>query len=92
MHRDIIADFPPGVEKLGSSVKCANQGMYQKNRVITVQGHPEFTHDIVEEILNARQKMGVFPEGVYDDAIRRLTDHDDGVIVAQAFLRFLLED
>ena len=92
MHRDIVVDFPPGVEQLGSSAKCANQGMYQKNRIITVQGHPEFTRDIVEEILNSRQKMGIFPDGVFDDGMRRLTDHDDGVITAQAFLRFLLEE
>ncbi|KAF2671767.1 class I glutamine amidotransferase-like protein [Microthyrium microscopicum] len=92
MHRDIVSSFPPGVEHLATTDKCANQGMYQKNRLVTVQGHPEFTRDIVEEILKSRNKMGIFPEGLFEDGIRRLQDHDDGVIIAQAFLRFLLED
>jgi hypothetical protein len=92
MHRDIVKETPKDVESLGSSPRCANQGMYKKGKFITVQGHPEFTHDIVEEILEARQKAGIFPEGVFDDGMGRLQDHDDGVIIAQAFLRFLLED
>lgn len=92
MHRDIVHDFPEGVQQLASTTSCANQGMYQKNRLITVQGHPEFTRDIVQEILESRQKQGIFPVGVFDDGIKRLRDHDDGVLIAQAFLRFLLED
>jgi GMP synthase-like glutamine amidotransferase len=92
MHRDVINGFPEGVTPMGSSTACENQGMYRKGRLITVQGHPEFTSDIVQEILESREKAGIFPPGVYDDGIRRLQDHDDGVAVAQAFLRFLLED
>jgi hypothetical protein len=92
MHRDIVANFPPRVQQLGSTAKCLNQGMYLKNKIITVQGHPEFTHDIVKEILESREEKGVYPPGVFQDGVQRLTDHDDGVLVAQAFLRFLLED
>lgn len=58
---------------------------------MTVQGHPEFTHDIVQEIMESRHKMGVHSDDLFEDGKRRLRDHDDGVIVGQAFLRFLLE-
>ena len=92
MHRDIIFGFPEGVQQLASTAKCENQGFYQKNRLITVQGHPEFTRDIVQEILDTREKQGIFPPGVYKDGVRRLEDHDDGVLIAEAFLRFLLVD
>ena len=92
MHRDIVEGIPDDVIGIGSSDKCANQGMYKNGKFITVQGHPEFTHDIVEEILEVRQKQGIFPGGVYEDGMQRLKDHDDGVLVAQAFLRFLLEE
>jgi GMP synthase-like glutamine amidotransferase len=92
MHRDIVVGISEDVIAIGTSERCGNQGMYKKGRLITVQGHPEFTHDIVEEILDSRQKQGIFPDGVYKDGIQRLKDHDDGVLVAQAFLRFLLED
>jgi hypothetical protein len=56
------------------------------------QGHPEFTKEIIEEILKARHSKGVFTDMVFEDAMKRITDHDDGIIVGQAFLRFLLEE
>jgi GMP synthase-like glutamine amidotransferase len=92
MHRDIVQGIPDDAIQLGSTDKCANQGMYKKGKYIAVQGHPEFTHDIVEEILEVRNKVGIIPDGDFEEGMRRLKDHDDGVPVAQAFLRFLLED
>jgi hypothetical protein len=92
MHRDIVNGMPDDAQQLASTDRCANQGMYKKGKYITVQGHPEFTHDIVQEILETRQKAGIFPEGVFVDGMRRLKDHDDGVVIAQAFLRFLLDE
>ncbi|TID25771.1 GMP synthase [Venturia nashicola] len=92
MHKDIVYGYPSGTEELGETDICLNQGMYIKNKIITVQGHPEFTHDIVEEILKSRHEMGIFTDEMFEDAMRRLPDHDDGVVVAQAVFRFLLED
>jgi GMP synthase-like glutamine amidotransferase len=92
MHRDIIDGMPSDAELLASTDKCANHGMYKQGKYITVQGHPEFTRDIVEEILETRRKAGIFPDDVFEDGMRRLKDHDDGVVIAQAFLRFLLDD
>lgn len=92
MHKDIVYTFPPDADQLASTAVCENQGMYIKNRIITVQGHPEFTREIEEEIIKARYGQGIFTEELYKDAMRRVQDHDDGIVVAQAFLRFLLED
>ena len=92
MHKDIVYGFPSSVEEIGYSPVCDNQGMYIKDKHITVQGHPEFTKEIVEEILKSRHSKGVFTDMVFEDAMKRLTDHDDGIIVGQAFLRFLLEE
>jgi hypothetical protein len=92
MHKDIVYGFPSSVEEIGYSPVCDNQGMYIKDKLITVQGHPEFTKEIVEEILKSRHSKGVFTDMVFEDAMKRLTDHDDGIIVGQAFLRFLLEE
>lgn len=92
MHRDIVYGYPKGVQELGSSVACQNQGMYEPGRLLTVQGHPEFTKEIVEEIVRTRHAMGIFSDALFESAIKRLEEHDDGVTVGQAFLRFLLED
>jgi GMP synthase-like glutamine amidotransferase len=92
MHRDIVYTYPPEVTPLGHSPRCAVQGMYVPRRLITVQGHPEFTEEIVSEILDARVQAGVFTEDEYRDAMNRVKNHHDGVAVGVTFLRFLLED
>ena len=91
MHKDIVYFYPPGVEELGWSDRCKVQGMYIPQRVITVQGHPEFTEEIVREILDMRRKQNIFDEDTYKDAMARVLRPHDGVSVAQAFLRFLIE-
>lgn len=92
MHRDIVCDYPSGVEELGSSPKCRVQGMYIEGRVITVQGHPEFNQGIVTELLESRHQMGIFDDATYEDGMARVDKAQDGVVVAKAFLRFLLEE
>ena len=92
MHKDLVYYYPEGVEELGSSDKCKVQGMYVSKKLITVQGHPEFTKEIVEELVIMRHEQGIFDEKTYEDSMARVGKHHDGVIVAQGFLKFLLED
>ena len=92
MHQDAIFTYPPSVEHLGHSPSCHVQGMYERKRLITTQGHPEFDEDIVAELLENRHDKGVFDDGTYEDAMRRVKKHHDGVRVAGAFLRFMVEE
>jgi GMP synthase-like glutamine amidotransferase len=66
--------------------------MYIPKRVMTVQGHPEFTEEIMRELLVSAHASGFFDEDLFEDSMRRVDKYQDGVVVAQAFLRFLLED
>lgn len=91
MHRDIVFAYPENVEQLAASPRCTTQGMYVKEKLITVQGHPEFNNEIVSEILKSRQAMGIFPDGIYDDGMNRVENKHDGAIVAKAFLKFVME-
>ena len=90
MHRDEVATIPEGALLLGSTDKCKLQGMFLPGRYITVQGHPEFTRDIVSEIVNYRHDGGVFDDALYDDAMQRVAREHDGVDVARAFVKFML--
>lgn len=92
MHRDIVSECPPGVTLLGSSPRCAVQGMYLPRRFITVQGHPEFNGEIETEIIENRARMGVFSENQAQEALGRVHNEHDGVSIGATFLRFLLED
>jgi len=91
MHRDAVYEYPPEVEQLAYTDKCSVQSMYIQKRLITVQGHPEFNQEIVTEILKTRHAAGIFDDATFEDALGRADKYQDGVVVAQAFLRFLLD-
>lgn len=91
MHKDIVCEYPQGVEELAWSDKCKVQSMYIPKRVITVQWHPEFNEAIVREVLERRREQNIFDEATYQDAIARVAKPQDGLLVAEAFLRFLQE-
>lgn len=91
MHRDIVVAYPLGVKPLGSSPMCENQGMYVQKRLITLQAHPEFRHDIMKEILEVRKEQKIIDESLAADGLRRVMDRYDGYSVAKAFVRFLIE-
>jgi GMP synthase-like glutamine amidotransferase len=92
MHRDVVFEYPEGVEALGGSPRCLVQGMYKKGGFISVQGHPEFTEAIVSYLVRMRNKQGIFNTEEAKDALDRVGNPHDGVAIAKAFLRFLLED
>lgn len=92
MHQDVVHECPPNVTPLGSSPRCAVQGMYLPGNFITVQGHPEFTGFIVTEIVSTRAKLGVFSKEVSEDALDRAIVEHDGIAIGTVFLNFLLED
>jgi len=91
MHCDAVFEYPSGVEELAYTKGCKVQGMYIAKRLITVQGHPEFDEEIVRELLEARHELGIFDDDTFADAVSRVDKYQDGIVVAQAFLRFLLE-
>lgn len=91
MHRDIVHEYPANVLPLGSSPLCAVQGMYSPGHFVTVQGHPEFTGDIVDEIVRMRTDAGVFSKEQSADALSRAGRPHDGVAIGTVFLKFLLE-
>ncbi|RMZ72553.1 class I glutamine amidotransferase [Pyrenophora seminiperda CCB06] len=92
MHTDVVFEYPANVEKLGGSPRCLVQGMYQKGKLISVQGHPEFTEPIVSYLVKMRAGQGIFSEEQAKDALERVGNPHDGLVIAKAFLRFLLEE
>lgn len=91
MHRDIVFQHPPGVEPLARTPACAVQGMYAPQRLIAVQGHPEFNGEVTAMISEMRYAQGIFAQADYEDAMRRVHGKHDGDVVAGAFVRLMLE-
>jgi hypothetical protein len=57
-----------------------------------VQGHPEFHEGIVSYLVKMRNEQGIFEDEQARDALERVGHKHDGVVIAQAFLRFLLDE
>ncbi|KXJ88174.1 glutamine amidotransferase class-I [Microdochium bolleyi] len=91
MHRDAVLTLPPGCTPLASTAACPIQAMYIPGRMIAVQGHPEFTEDMVREILQLRKYGGILSDDIFEDGMRRVGDEHDGVEIARVFMRFLRE-
>ena len=89
MHRDRAVGVPAGATLLASTDKCPNHGFVIPGRVITVQGHPEFTDDIMTEILETRHKTGLFDDELFQDGMKRRGEEHDGVLMAKVFVEFL---
>lgn len=92
MHRDIVYELPTDCINLGYSSRCQIQGFYRAQKLLTVQGHPEFNEFIMNFIIDARYKRNVFTDELYHDGKSRAGLKHDGVIVGTAICKFLLFD
>ena len=82
---------PEGFEIIGSNAICACQAMKLGDRVLSVQGHPEFNKEIVEFLLENRYSKGLFEREVLDEAFPKASDEHDGIKVGEGILNFILE-
>ena len=57
MHQDIVSKLPQDWVILASSDKCEAQFAVYKDRYLCLQGHPEFTRDMVEKIVSVRKSL-----------------------------------
>lgn len=89
MHQDIVPEVPEGAELLASSPVCKVQGLYKHEKYISLQGHPEFVPDIVEKILDVREKLGVFTDEKMKEYRDLAKKRQDGDGIAKVFVDFL---
>jgi len=108
MHRDHVPSVPPSFHLLGSTSVSRNQGMVQFSdldahtseadglippiHILTLQGHPEFTTGIVQEIIRKRGKSGVMNRDTVENGLIRANDRNDGDgIIGRAIWEVLLQ-
>ncbi|KAB8253411.1 Aldehyde/histidinol dehydrogenase [Aspergillus flavus] len=80
MHRDIVYDVPRGCVNLGSSPRCKVQGLYMPQRVLALQGHPEYDEFVMTELINLRHAVGVFDAELAKDGLSRAGKQHDGMV------------
>jgi len=92
MHRDAVLTLPDTTKCLGNSPACDIQGIYTENKILTLQGHPEFDSFIMTEILNLRHDQKLFDDSLWKWGLSRAEDKHDGLLVSETLWRFLLSD
>ncbi|KAB8260329.1 Aldehyde/histidinol dehydrogenase [Aspergillus pseudonomiae] len=83
MHTDIVYDVPPGFVNLGSSPRCKVQGLYMPQRVLTLQGHPEYDEFVTTELIKLRHAIGRFDDELAKDGLSRVGNQHDGELIAR---------
>ncbi|KAK4055421.1 hypothetical protein OIO90_003259 [Microbotryomycetes sp. JL221] len=104
MHRDHVPELPAGFESLGSTKDCSIHGMVRFRKrsdtqakqsvlddidVITLQGHPEFTPDMVNKIIDAREQGKVISKQVADESRQFALERDQGIEIGRLLLKLL---
>lgn len=87
-HQDQIIEMPPGGEILGSNRHCPASLIRYGERMVGVQGHPEFDRALARTLLEARRGK-LIPEAVADAALDSLDTEPDRELLASAIVRFL---
>ncbi len=54
MHQDQVIEKPPEAEIVASNDFCKMAGLAYKNRALSFQPHPEFTHEFMEGLIKSR--------------------------------------
>jgi GMP synthase-like glutamine amidotransferase len=88
VHQDQVIRLPPEAELLGGDDFCPNAFFTVDNRVLSLQGHPEFSIRIMRDLLAViREQLG--PQR-YTEATRSLdSGTPDNQLMARWMVNFL---
>jgi len=86
-HQDQVRRLPPRATRLLGNDFCANAGFYIDNEVLALQGHPEFTPDYANALLDYRAET--LPADVVGAARQSLDLPHDGARVARWIRQFV---
>ena len=81
-HQDQVLQLPENSTLYASSEFCENAGFYIKDKVLTMQAHPEFKVEFTEALLNARREV-IIPKEFTDPALKKLKEVPESVQSSQ---------
>ena len=78
--------------QVGTTDSCSVQGVYQPNRVLTLQGHFEFDRFANSEILKHFSTALLWTPEALQEYLKLVDADDDAEWIAEMVVRFFLED
>lgn len=88
-HRDQVTELPAGIDVLASSEFCPNYMLQYGSRMMTVQGHPEFSKNYSRALMEKRKN--IIPAPVIADGQASLTADADDHLMARWIINFIDE-
>ncbi|GJJ76990.1 glucosinolate gamma-glutamyl hydrolase [Entomortierella parvispora] len=90
LHQDIVDDVPQGFTLLASTIHTTNQSMISNDhKIVTLQGHPEFTGPIMNEFIKFRTANGTFSKELSEASTKVVNNPLDRVNAAARILEFV---
>ena len=86
-HKDQVVELPPGTTLLGKNAFCPIQMYRIGEHIFSLQAHPEFIPDFLNEVINSRIEL--IGKEKSQMAIKSLTLPTDHQIIATWMLNFL---
>ena len=87
IHRDQVAKLPPRSVRVAASERCPNGVFRLANHAIGIQGHPEFTPELLGKLLTARRKD--FSAVEYEAAMESLDTPTDAKEMSKWCMNFV---
>ncbi len=87
-HQDQVIRLPPEAELLGGNAFCPNAFYTIGNHVLGIQGHPEFSASIMQDLLDRRKEL-LGPQAYEMAACSLNSGTPDNQLVAQWIVNFL---
>jgi GMP synthase-like glutamine amidotransferase len=60
VHNDMVDVVPEGISNIGTTSLCGVQGLYNKKNILTFQGHPEFSTEVLHEFVTKGESTDRF--------------------------------
>lgn len=90
-HQDQVIQLPLGAERLGGNAFCPNAFFVIDDQVLGIQGHPEFTHNIMIELVEQMKEK--VDSAILNTAVKSLNSATpDNQLVGRWIVNFLLGD
>lgn len=87
-HKDQVVKMPEGAKLIATSDFCPVAGFVMGDRVMTLQGHPEFQREYSRDLMTMRRE--ILGESVFDAGMTSLAKETDENRVGRWIVEFLL--
>ena len=90
IHQDQVVDVPPAFRTIGENDFCPNSMIVADNKMLGIQGHPEFNKRYCEFRANARREL--IGEETYASTLQSLTDQETNASTVMSWIiNFLVQ-